>query len=181
MKSLLLIFLTILSVSSYSQTKKEQEEMAKAYLNYKIYGPLPALNGWWQLKSLTISNKTYYADKIATHIKEMYQESARVNQQNNRPLSASDSITVYKKIETTLNSVLKITYYFSAKTYTKYNDEIKTDGSVAFNETNDQITLTNFDNYQNAVFKIVTLTDKKMVLTAFNDNGKNIGTLTFSK
>jgi hypothetical protein len=181
MKSLLLVFLTMLSVNSYSQTKKEQQELAKAYLDYKLYGPLPALNGWWKLQSLTLNAKTYYSDNITTHIKEMYQENARLYQQKNQPLSSADSIKVYKKIETTLSSVLKVSYYFDAKTYTKYNDENKTDGSVAFNESNDLITLNNFDNYENSIYKIETLTDKKLVLTAFNDNGKNIGTLTFSK
>nr|WP_315203356.1 hypothetical protein [uncultured Flavobacterium sp.] len=165
MKSLLLVFLTILSVNSYSQTKDEQKEQAMAYLNYKIYGPLPALNGWWKLQSLTTTDKTYYSDNITTYIKEMYQENARLNQQKNQPLSSADSIKVYKKLETTFNSVLKVSFYFSAKTYTKYNDENKTDGSIAFNDSNDQITLTNFNNYESAVYKIETLNDKKLVLT----------------
>lgn len=180
MKALLLVFLTMVSVNSYSQTKKEQKELAEAYLNYKLHGPLPALNGWWGLKTLTINTKTYYIDNISTHIKDVYQESVRLNQQKtNQPISSADSIKLYKKIETTLNSVLKISYYFDADKYTKYNDEVKTDGTLVYNESNSQITLTNFDNYENSIFKIEILTDKKLVLTAFNDKGKNIGTLTF--
>lgn len=181
MKSLLLLFLTMLSINSYSQTKKEQQELAKAYLDYKLYGPLPALNGSWKLQSLTIGAKTYYSDKITTYVEEAYQENARLYQQKNQPLSAADSIKVYKKLESTFNSVLKVSYYFNADAYTKYNNENKMEGSISFNESNDQITLTNFDNYEKALYKIVTLTDKKLVLIAFNDNGKNIGTVTFTK
>ncbi len=153
--------------------------MVQEAIEEKAAGPLKSLNGTWELKSFSANNNTFYRDKIATHVKDGYQESAKAAK---GPISKEDSIKLCRRMDTLLNNVLNLTYSFSGKIYFAERNTVSESGSLSFNDKLDQITLyVNMKTDKMYTYIIESLDARTLVLVQTNGFGKEMGKFTFAK